>query len=175
MATMASTNTCRRLPRRYLDPCELASRPLAKAKLWIPLDTSSLPPTTTTTLNPDHSNHKALLATIPQIGDLSPHITSTPTFPTTRDHPPFILPIPTTTRRSISTTRKSQQEAIMTLQQLHNSNQVTTDHIDKVAHLVVDAINDYHLLAQKIWPMVQSSTTETNTKLHSLIPKLVTR
>ena len=119
----------------------------------IPLDTPSLPPTTTTAINTDHSDHMALLAAIPQIEDPSPINSSTSTFPTTRDHPPFLLSIPKPLidlyQLGDDNTRTFQQEALLALQQLHYSTQVTTDHIDKAAKLIVDAINNYHLLAKK--------------------------
>ena len=90
------------------------------------------------------------MAEMPQIRDPSLHTT---TFPTTRDHPPFILPIP---KRLIDlyqlrehNTRTTQQETLLTLHQLFNSDQVTTDKIDKAAKLVVDTIDGYNLLAKK--------------------------
>ena len=48
-----------------------------------------------TTQNTKYSDHCALTATIPQIGD-SPtqNLPTTTPIPTTRSHPPFILPIP---------------------------------------------------------------------------------
>jgi hypothetical protein len=116
---------------------------------------------------------------IPQIGDLSPHTSSTLTFPTTRDHAPFILPIPKPLidlyQLRDDTTRTIQQEALLALQQLHDTNQVTTDHIDKAAKHVVDVIENYYLLVKQKWPMAQPSTTETNTKRHPYIPKSDTR
>ena len=72
-------------------------------------------------------------------------------------------------------TRITQEEALLTIHQLLNSDQVTTDQIDKAAKLVIDDIYGYHLLAQTIWPMAQSSTTETNTNLHPHVTKSDTR
>jgi hypothetical protein len=119
----------------------------------IPKDAPSLPPTTTTTLYTDYNDHQAPLATIPQIGYPNPHTSSTPTFPTTRDHPPFILPIPKPLidlyQLGDGNTRTTQQEALLTLQQLIDSNQIATDQIDKAAKLIIDTIDGYHLLAQK--------------------------
>jgi endonuclease/exonuclease/phosphatase (EEP) superfamily protein YafD len=48
------------------------------------------PPTTITTARPtEFSDHKALLAEIPQIGEPAPDQPTTDTYPTTRDHPPL--------------------------------------------------------------------------------------
>jgi len=97
------------------------------------------------------------------------------TYPTTRDYPPFILliPKPLTDLYQLGddNTRTIQQKALLTLRELLDSNQVTSNQIDKAAKLVVDAIDGYHLLAQKIWPMVQPPTTEINTKIHPPISK----
>ena len=51
-------------------------------------------PTTTTTLRTEFSDHKALLAEIPQIEDPTSHTSKVDTHPATRDHPPFNIPIP---------------------------------------------------------------------------------
>jgi len=101
------------------------------------------------------------------------------TYPTTRDHPPFILPIPKPLidlyKLSNDNTRTSQQEALLSIRNLLGSNQVTTNQIDKASKLVVKAIDEYHLLAQTIWPMDKPPISDTNTKLHPPIMKSDTR
>jgi hypothetical protein len=74
------------------------------------------------------------------------------TYPTTRDHPPFhhLIPKPLIDLYQLGNddTRLAQQEALLTIQQLFDSDQVTTTQIDRAAKLVVDVIDGYHLLAQ---------------------------
>ena len=145
----------------------------------IPKDAPQPPPTTTTTLRTNYIDYKALLAEIPQIGDPSLHSPSVDTYPTTRDHPLFILPIAKPLidlyQLGDDNTRTSQHDALHTIHQIFDSDQVTTDQIDKAAKLVVETIDGYHLLAQTIWPMDQPFTIETNTKLHPPITKSDTR
>ena len=100
-------------------------------------------------------------------------------YPTTRDHLPFHLPIPKPLidlyQLGNEDTRLTQQGALLTTQQLLDSGQVTTDQIDRAAKLVVDTIDGYHLLAQKIWPVAQPPTNDTTTNLHPSITKSDTR
>jgi hypothetical protein len=97
------------------------------------------------------------------------------TYPTTRDHPPCILPIPKPLidlyQLGNYTTRIAQQEALLTIQQLNDSEQVTTNQIDIAAKLVVEAIDKYHHLAQTIWPMAQPPPRDTSIQLHPSITK----
>jgi hypothetical protein len=133
----------------------------------IPRDAPQPPSTTTTTLRTGYSDQTSLLAEIPQIGDPSLHSPSVNTYPTTRDHPPFFLPIPIPLidlfQLGDDNTRTAQQEALFTIHQLLESDQVTTDQIDKAAKLVVEAIDGYHLLAKK--NMAYGSATH-NTSQH---------
>jgi len=89
------------------------------------------------------------------------------TYPTTRDLPPFILPIPKPLidlyQLGNNTTRTAQEETLLTIQQLTDSEQVTTDQIDIAANMVVETINSFHRLAQTIWPMAQPPPRDTNT------------
>jgi hypothetical protein len=114
-------------------------------------DAPQSPPTTTTALPTNYNDHKALLAEIPHIGDPSPHPPSITTFPTTRDHPSFILPIPKPLidlyQLRDDNTRTTQEETLLTIHQLLDSDHVFTDRIDKAAKLVVDAIDRCHLLS----------------------------
>jgi hypothetical protein len=127
--------------------------PLDHWLMRIPKDTTQ-PQTTTAILYAEYIGHNALLAGIPQIGDPNFHLPSVDPYPTTRDHPPSILPIPKSLiylyKFGNDNTRTSQQENLLSAQQLLDSDQVTTDQIDKAAKLVVKAIDEYHLLAQTI-------------------------
>jgi endonuclease/exonuclease/phosphatase family metal-dependent hydrolase len=145
------------------------------------LPTKALPtsPATTTAIPTEYSDHYALLAEIPQIGDLTPDPPSTNTYPTTRDHPPFILPIPKPLidlyQLGNDTTRIAQEETLLTIQQLTEAEHITTDQIDIAAKMVVETIDSYHRLAQTIWPMTQPPQNHTSTKLHPFITKSDTR
>ena len=105
-----------------------------------------------------------------QIGDPISHPPSVDTYPTTRDHPPFQLPIskPLIDLYQLGNdgTRITQQKALLTIQQLLASDQITTTQIDRAVQLVVGVIDSYHFLAQKIWPMAQPPENDTTTKLH---------
>jgi len=135
-----------------------------------PTEAPKFPPTTSITLRTEYSHHKAFLTEIPQIGDTISHPPCIETYSTTRDHPPFHLPIPKPLidlyQLGNDDTRTTQQEALLTIQQLLDSDQVTTNQIDRAAKLVIDVIDGYHLLAQKIWPMAKPPTNDTTTKLH---------
>ena len=102
--------------------------------LRIPKDTPQ-PQTTTTTLRTEFSDHNAILAEIPQIGDPCFRSSSVDTYPTTRDHPPFILPILKLRidlyQTGTDNTRASQQEALLTIQKLLGSDKITTDQLTK--------------------------------------------
>ena len=91
-------------------------------------------PTTTTTLRTEYSDHIALLAEIPQIGDPTSHTSTVDTHPTTRDPPPFNLPIPKPLidlyQLGNDTIRIAQQEVLLTIEKLLDSAKVTTDQID---------------------------------------------
>ncbi len=67
-----------------------------------------------------YNDHKALLAEISQVGDPIAHTLKVDTHPTTRDHPPFILPIPKPLidlyQRGNDTIRIAQQGALHTVQ-----------------------------------------------------------
>jgi hypothetical protein len=101
------------------------------------------------------------------------------TYPTTRDHPPFIIPIPKPLidlyQLGNETARTAQEETLLTIQQLTASEQVTTDQIDIAANMAVETIDSYHRLAQTIWPMAQPPPRDTNTKLHPPITKSDTK
>jgi hypothetical protein len=70
--------------------------PLYHWLMCMSLETTFLPPTTTTALDSDYIDHRALLATIAQIGDLRGlcprNSSTTPIIPTPRNHPPSSSP-----------------------------------------------------------------------------------
>ena len=108
----------------------------------------------TTTLNTEYSDHKALLAEIAQIGDPTLPTPMADNYPTTRDYLPFTLASPSYLYQlGNDAIRIAQQDALHTIQQLLNSSQATTEQIDIAAKMVVETIDGYHQLAQKIWPM----------------------
>jgi hypothetical protein len=153
--------------------------PLDHWFIRIPTGAQQPPPTPTTALHTEFSDYKALLAEIPQIGDLAPVPPSMETYPTTRDHPPFILPIPKPLidlyQLGNETTRTAQNDTLFTIQQLTTSERVKTDQIDIAAKMVVETIDAYHQLAQTIWPMARPTSRDTTTNLHSPIAKSYTR
>ena len=153
--------------------------PLDHWLLRLPAEARPASPTTTTAIPMEFSDHHALIAEIPQIGDLAPDPPTTDTYPTTRDHPPFILPIPKPLidlyQLGNDTTRTAHDETSLIIQQLTNAEHVTTDQIDIAARMVVETIDTYHQLAQNIWPISQPPQTTTNTKLHPPITKSDTR
>ena len=111
----------------------------------IPTYAKQPPPTTTTAIPTEYSDHKAFLAEISQIGDLTPSPPLGDTYPTTQDHPSFILPIPKPLidlyQLGNETTRTAPEETLLTIQQLTDSEQVTTDQIDVAAKMVVETID----------------------------------
>ena len=73
----------------------------------------------TTAITTEFSDHKALLAENPQIGELAPDPPVADTYHTTRDHPLFILSIPKPLidlyQLSNDTTRTAQEETLLTI------------------------------------------------------------
>ena len=116
--------------------------------------TRHYPPAYTTALATDHSDHSALAVYIPQTGEFFPHILQpTANIPTTRNDPPFLLPIPKPLinlyQLGNEDTRHAHTEASTNLQHLLDVKDATTSHIDKAAKAAIDAIDKFHLLAQK--------------------------
>ncbi len=89
------------------------------------------PPTITTVIPTEFSDHKALLAEIPLIGYLTPDLPTIDAYPTTRNHPSFILTMPKPLidlyHLGNDTTRIAQEETLLIIQQLTEAEQVTTD------------------------------------------------
>jgi hypothetical protein len=136
----------------------------------LPKETQQTTPTVTSTIPMEFSDHHALLTEIPQIGDLPTDTSPTTTYPTTRDHPPFILPIPKPLielyQLGNNTTQTAYEETLLTIQHLTNEEHITTDQIDIAAKMVVETVTTYHNLAKTIWPIAQPPHMDTSTKLH---------
>ena len=139
-----------------------------------------LPPTaqhtqsdaTITPMATNHSDHCALAATIPQTGDKPAQTsTTTTTIPTTRTHPPFLLPIPKNLidlyQLGDTTTNQAQTHAFAYLADLANSSKITHSEIDKAADHIITMLNTYHTLAQQIWPMAQPGLHHETEKMHT--------
>ena len=77
--------------KRLGDPCTPTytpkKTPLDHWLMRIPTEAQQPPPTITTAIPADFSDHKALLAEIPRLGDLAPAPLIMDTYPTTQDHP----------------------------------------------------------------------------------------
>jgi hypothetical protein len=116
-----------------------------------------------TTYTPEYGDHKALALGLPQIGDIQPHKAerNLPK-PTTRSHPPFILPIPQNLidqyRLGNDTTSELTHQATHTTTALLASDTTTTNQIDTytAATNVMTFLHTYHDIATKIWPMQET-------------------
>jgi len=115
----------------------------------------------TTPRNTTYSDHKALTANIPQVGNPTPqtkHNTTNTT--TTKNHPPFTLPIPKPLinlyQLGNDATKLAFEKAQNTLAFLSTSTETTAKDIDNATKLVIHTLTQYHNLAQSIWPMTQS-------------------
>ena len=87
------------------------------------------------------------------MGDLGTPPNQTQTkIPTTRNHPPFILPIPKPLielyQLGNDTTNAALTEAKHYLDTLSESTHITLVDIDEAARLVINTIQNYHTLAQ---------------------------
>ncbi len=71
----------------------------------------------------------------------------------------MILPIPQPQvdlyQLGNETTRTAQEVTLLTIQQLTDSEQVTTDHFDIAVKVVVETIDSYHRLAKTFWQMAR--------------------
>jgi hypothetical protein len=120
----------------------------------------------------NHSDQCALTATIPHIGE---HPTQPTTInkqiPTTRSHPPVLLPIPKPLidlyQLGNADTTTNHISASNYLTKLTHSTHMKTTKIDKVADHIINMINAYHELAQQIWPMAALDTPSAPDKLHT--------
>jgi hypothetical protein len=98
---------------------------------------------TITASDTDHSDHRVLTISIPQIGDASSQFMPTPpNIPATRDQPPFILPIPkpliNLCQLGSTTTQKARKEASKSLQDILSSPTIIpAHHIEQVAKHVI--------------------------------------
>jgi len=141
-----------------------------------PIDTQHYTPHNIhiTTHTPEYGDHKTLTLELPQIGDIQPHKArcSYPN-PTTRSHPPFILPILQNLinlyRLGNDTTTETTQHFVKRVTSLLISETMTTDQIDVAAAEVMTLIHTYHDIATKIWPM-QASRQDTPTSIQLKSP-----
>jgi hypothetical protein len=142
--------------------------PLNHWLVRLPPTTTSLPPTKTIFLDTNHNDHRALTASIPQIGYSNPQTpSSTTNISITRDNlpsPPTPKPHKDFYHQGDEATRQAQHEASITLHQLLTSDDSITAHIDKAAKLILNAIDKYHLLTQRLWPMTHISIMTDNKK-----------
>jgi hypothetical protein len=104
---------------------------------------------------------------IPQIGEEMAHTPPThKKIPTTRDHPPFILPIPKPLidlyQLGDATTRPALEEAKRLSSDLNVSHETTTKDIDKAAKLVIIAIQNYHKLVHTAYQLANRTTPRTH-------------
>ena len=107
---------------------------------------------------PEYEDHKALILDLPQIGDIQQRDAKhTHSNPTTRSHPPFILPIPTHLvelyQMGNTFTKANTQRTTQTSTALLHDNTATTDQIDYATAQVMTIIHEYHDIATIIWPM----------------------
>jgi hypothetical protein len=124
-----------------------------------------------------HSDHDAVLLSLPAIGDTGSE-TNTPahTSNTTRSHPPFVLPIPPNLIEQYTTGTPLTHIATTTtyniLQQLQSKPHITTSDIDTFADALINTLHTYHEEAINIWPMKEPSlVTEPRNKLHSPVSR----
>ena len=125
-----------------------------------------------------HSDHDAVLMSLPAMGETgSETITPTPlTAHTTRNHPPFVLPIPPNLIEQYTTGTPLTHTATTTtyniLQQLQNKTYTTTSDIDTLADALIHTLQTFHEEAIKIWPMKEPSTSAApHNKLHSPVSR----
>jgi len=120
----------------------------------------------------------ALTLHIPQIGDDTLSLTTTTLpIPTTRDHHPFILPIPRPLidlyRLGDANTQPTLEKASDDLHELTSSNDTTTTHIVKAAKYVITVLlTTYNKHAQTIWSMTQQTPPMEAKKLRPPITKI---
>jgi hypothetical protein len=115
------------------------------------------------THTPEYEDHKALKIELSQIGDIQSHkAKSNYPSPTTRSHPPFILPIPQKLidlyRLENDTTTETTQHAVQNATLI--SETTTTDQIDVAAAEVMTLIHNYHDIATQIWS-IQATRKDT--------------
>jgi len=158
------TTFCKNTDFTHLTPHHLYTYMPAKTHIdhWLlrqPIDIScyTAQNATITTYTPEYGDHKALILELPQIGDIHIHKSkhNLPN-PTTRSHPPFILPIPQNLidqyRLGTDATANLTQHDTQYTKALLESNKTTTDQIDTAAANVMTLLHTYHDIATKIWP-----------------------
>jgi len=124
---------------------------------------------TTTTTDTEYSDHLALTAHIPKIGDnTSPPPNLSPQIPTTRDHPPFLLRIPKPLidlyHLGNTNTQTTLEKASKFIQDLTTSYAISPTHIEKAAKYVINMIDTYYTHAQTIYGQLPSKHPPRNPK-----------
>jgi hypothetical protein len=135
---------------------------------------------TTSATDTKHHDQRALTFHIPKIGDdASPPPNLSPPIPTTRDHPPFILPIPKHLidlyQLGNANTQTTLEKASNYIHDLITSNDITPTHIDKTTKYVINMIDIYRTHAHTIWPMTEQTPSTEPKKLRPSITKADTR
>ncbi len=94
-----------------------------------------------------YNDHRALSVSIPPWGTPDPHKSTLPNNPTTRDHPPFLLPIPKPHidiyRQGDTNAKSTHDKTSDTLQRFPTSDTTTTKYIDKATSMVILTIGYY--------------------------------
>ncbi len=121
----------------------------------------------------NHSDHCALIASIPHIKDYPTQNTptATPLIPTTRSHSPFLLPIPKPLidlyQLGDTSTNTTHNDASTYLTKLAHSFKITHTKIHKALDYIITMLNAYHELAPKTWPIAQPGPPPELEKLHT--------
>jgi len=111
-----------------------------------------------TTHTPEYGDHKALILELPQIGSITtPDLKHKQKNPTTRSHPPFLLPIPRNLidlyQLGSPSTSTNTQHTSQTLNNPLMAHTATADQIDYAAAQVMKIRHEYHDIATQICPM----------------------
>jgi hypothetical protein len=109
-----------------------------------------------------------LTVDMPQIGDIqTPEAKHTNTNPTTRSHPPLILPTPRNLidlhQMGNATTTANTRHISSTFNTLLNDDTAINDHPYFAAAEVMTIIHEYHDIATDIWPMQSPRQDTTKT------------
>ncbi len=129
------------------------------------------------TYTPEYGDHKALILYLLQIRDMQHHKSKrTHINPTTRRHPPFIIPIPQNLidlyRLGTASVKANTQHITQTTAALLTYGSTTTDQIDCAAAQVITIIFEYHDIANKTRPLHPPRlNTMTPVQLKSLISR----
>jgi hypothetical protein len=131
----------------YTPTCTPTNSPLDHWLLRLPANTyaTTYDHTYTTPRDTTHSDHRVLTASLPQVGNpIAQTKHNTTDIPTTRNHPPFTLPIPKPLidlyHLRDDVTKRALEEAQNLLASLHISTETTTTDIDNSAKIVIHTL-----------------------------------